>query len=421
MKIEPIPLFASFQSFFIFFIAVTVIFFLSLGEEYRDYRRLTRFNDAVLPATVIGQYEKIKGDQHYRVLKLRSSNGAPFFMTASDALHDLRGYEVTVRLKTEGLTFMAYLGGFFARGYIETVSPLQAGNYRLAERISAQHSNGRIGSLFSALFAATPIASELREKIGALGIGHLLAISGFHIGLLSLLIFGVLKHPYRWMQSKWFPWRNAKRDLFIVGLALLGAYALFLQLPPSVMRAYGMMLIGFVFYDRGVKVLSFQSLMITVLLLIALWPRLLFSVGFWLSASGVFYIFAFLQRYADKGKLFTLVGIHLWVYVMMLPIALALFGSFTLLHPLSVLWTMGFILFYPLALFLHLIGMGGLLDGTVQELFRLAPPPEALEYGGVFLALWIGLSLLAPVSKTVERLLPYLAAAVLIGAVYQVT
>ena len=197
-------------------------------------------------------------------------------------------------------------------------------------------------------------------------------------------------------------------------------YVWFLQMAPSVLRAYAMMLVGFFFYDRGVKLLTFQSLLMTVSLLIALWPRLFFTMGFWLSVAGVFYLFAFFRRFETRGRLFKFIGIHVWVYLMMLPLALALFGSFSPLHPLSVLWTMLFIVFYPLALLLHLVGLGGALDPLLHGLLELPRGHVQIDLGYPVVALWTALSLLMLKSEVAERLLPFVAAAVFVGAVYQV-
>ncbi|MEJ2468866.1 MAG: ComEC/Rec2 family competence protein, partial [Campylobacterales bacterium] len=132
------------------------------------------------------------------------------------------------------------------------------------------------------------------------------------------------------------------------------------------------------------------------------------------------YLFVFLRRFETRSLLFKFIGIHVWVYAMMLPVSLAIFGTFSRLHPLSIVWTMLFILFYPLALLLHLFGKGGLLDGPMRALLQLPAVPVNLEAGYSLLAAWIVLSILVLPSKTVERLLPYLAAAVFVGAVYQV-
>lgn len=420
MKLESVPLFRSPKEFLLFLCFVCALFLVSLLSDYSDYKRLTRFDDTVIEATVLQQYPKEKDGRRYQVLKLRTNDGAKFYMAANNALRDLCGYHVEVFVRTASLGFPDYMMGFYAKGYVEAVYPDRLSNYRAATLISAQHVDPVGGELFAAMFAATPLSSLVREKLSALGISHLLAISGFHIGLLGGLIFMLLRLPYRWLQSRFFPWRSANRDLFILGMGILLCYVLFLHATPSVLRAFAMTLIGFFFYDRGVRLLSFQSLLITVVLLCALWPKLLFSTGFWLSVAGVFYIFMFLQQFEQRGKVFRFVGMHVWVYAMMLPIAIGIFGTFSQMHPLSILWTMLFIPFYPIALLLHLVGFGGTLDGVVQALLSLKLHPVQWQPNLYMVAVWIALSLLVPVSQTVKRLFPYLAAAVFIGAVYQI-
>ena len=420
MKIEPVPLFASkkeaavFASFLLFVLVVT------LGVEYRKYREMTRFDDAEINATVLQQYAKETSGRHYQVLKLRLDDGPDVFMTASERLRDLTGYEVRVWLRTGRIGFLDYLKGFFLHGYIEGVSSNKALKYRLADRIRNAHANPEAGELFAALFIATPISKTVRRKLSVLGISHLLAISGFHIALLSLILFWVMYYPYIFLQSRWFPWRNRKRDLFLLTSALLFGYALVLDFPPSVLRAFAMMLTGFFLYDRGIKVVSFSSLLIVVLLLSALWPRLVFRLGFWLSVGGVFYIFLFLQTFAGRSRFFRFVGMHVWVYLMLLPWMLVIFGTFSSWHPLSVVWTMGFVLFYPLALMLHLFGTGGVLDPLIQRLLAVTSEPAVLEIGSGWLLLWVLLGAYAAKSELVKRLLFYLSLAVFVGAVYQI-
>ncbi len=420
MKIESVPLFRSSKETLFFLAAVCILFLFSLGFDYRDFKRLTRFEDSVIEATVLQQYPKQNKGREYQVLKLRANDGATFYMAAGDTLRDLRGYGTRVFVRTSTLTFWKYMKGFYAKGYVEAVYPQRLANYRAADWIRSQHDDPAAGELFAAMFTAAPLSAAMHQKLSALGISHLLAISGFHIGLLGGLIFMLLRLPYQWLQSRYFPWRSANRDLFILGAGILLGYVLFLQMTPSVLRAFTMTLIGFFFYDRGIRVLSFQSLLITVLLLCALWPKLLFSMGFWLSVSGVFYIFLFLQRFEHAGKTVKFVGMHIWVYLMMLPIAIGIFGTFSGVHPLSILWTMLFIPFYPVALLAHLLGHGGVFDGGVQTLLSLDMHPVQWKPNMAMVAVWIVLSLLVPVSQTVKRLFPYLAAAVFIGAVYQV-
>ena len=127
-----------------------------------------------------------------------------------------------------------------------------------------------------------------------------------------------------------------------------------------------MTLFAFFLYDRGIKILSFNSLFLVVGALLALWPTLLFSLGFWFSVSGVFYIFLFLHHFKGLKVWQSFILMHLWVYVAMLPVVHYFFGAFSLHQLFSPVLTMGFIVFYPMSLLLHLVGEGALLDGLLR-------------------------------------------------------
>ncbi|MCB5267736.1 MAG: ComEC/Rec2 family competence protein, partial [Candidatus Cloacimonetes bacterium] len=80
---------------------------------------------------------------------------------------------------------------------------------------------------------------------------HLLAISGFHLGVLSTVLFFLVRPMYRLFQKRYFPYAHANRDTFIFVACCLLLYMLFLGTPPSLLRAFGMLVVGFVLYDRG--------------------------------------------------------------------------------------------------------------------------------------------------------------------------
>lgn len=228
-----------------------------------------------------------------------------------------------------------------------------------------------------------------------LGISHLLALSGFHLGVLSALLYFLFRPLYRFLQNRFFPYRSYTRDaFFFVALSLLG-YLLFVDSPPSLLRAFIMLLVGFYLYDRGYKVISLQTLLLSILLLLAFFPRLFFSLGFWLSISGVYTIFLYFHSFQPKGRFTEYLLLPLWIYVMMLPLSLYLFENFSLYHPLSTLWTLLFTLFYPLSILLHLFGFGDLFDPLLLELFLLGEEGLQLSYPLWIFCIYIATALLA--------------------------
>ncbi len=283
-----------------------------------------------------------------------------------------------------------------------------------------QHQDPLSGELFAALFSASPISKELRERLSTLGLSHLLAISGFHLGIISALLYFLLKYPYQLLQERYFPYRSAHRDLFGIVLLFLSGYLYFLGTIPSLLRAFVMLIIGFILYDRGIKVLSMQTLLLTIALLIAWMPSLLFSMGFWLSIIGVFYIFLYLIHFKSKKALYNFIGLSIWVYLMMLPISLYLFGSFSLYHPLSVVVTLLFLPFYIISALLHLLSQGDLFDTLLRYYLDLVESPQHLSISVYLVALELSLSLFAVRYRSIALLLLGFCLLIFVGTVYHI-
>ncbi|MCK4736928.1 MAG: ComEC/Rec2 family competence protein, partial [Sulfurimonas sp.] len=184
---------------------------------------------------------------------------------------------------------------------------------------------------------------------------------------------------------------------------------------------FGMLLVGFILYDRGIKIISMQTLFLTVLLLLVFFPKLVFALGFWLSVSGVFYIFLFLIHFKDLNKIWQFILVPFWVYMLMLPFSLAIFGNFSIYHPLSILWTTLFTLFYPLSIFLHVIGFGNLFDSLLESLILLGQADLHVELDFKVLVLHVGLSLLAIYKQIFVWLLLVFNLCFFIYSVYNIT
>lgn len=310
---------------------------------------------------------------------------------------------------------------FYAFSKILDIHPDNSIKTKLNNFIDSQHTNKDISQLYQALFTAKQLPFELQKLFSTLGVSHLIAISGFHLGVLSGLLFFLIKYPYKFLQKRYFPYRSATIDsFFIISFSLL-LYLLFLGTPPSLLRAFVMLLIGFMLYDRGIKILSMQTLLLTVLLILALLPRLFFSVGFWLSVSGVFYIFLFLIHFKHLSKVWQFVLIPFWVYLLMLPYSLVLFGNFSFYHPLSIIWTSLFTLFYPLSILLHLFGYGSLLDNLLESFMHLEVNAVVITLDLKYLALAVLLSLLSIYKRSFLYLLLLYSNSLFIYAIYNVT
>jgi competence protein ComEC len=352
---------------YLYFFLLSLLFLLiSLSIEYVHYSKLTQFDDAVIEVTVLKHYAKYKDGQAYDVLQLQSAEGAKFYISSTAALKNLVGYRTKIWIKTAYISFLDYLKGFATKGKIISLEREKGKRYRLGDALKNMHADTAVAELYGALFLALPLSSKLQERFSYLGVSHLLAISGFHLGMLSIMLFPFFRWPYQYLQQTYFPYRHRNRDLFILLAFVLGGYLILLGDVASLLRAYAMLLIGYLLHDRGMKIVSMQTLSITLILLLSLWPRLFFSMGFWLSISGVYFIFLYLRYFGELSKYVTFVAVPIWVYLMMTPIALVLFGNYSLYHPLAVMWTVLFTLFYPLALLLHLTGYGNGMDSLLD-------------------------------------------------------
>jgi len=397
--IERVSLFSS-KSEILFALLLTLsVLFLSLALEFYSYKKFTAFDSQLVSAKVIYQYEKTKQTKTgktktYQVLKLKSEDGLTFYTIASKNLKPLKNKKIELEIWAGEISFYEYFRTFFAFSKIISIENDDSLRAVLMHKIQIQHMRQESWQIYQALFLAQQLPKELQTHFSNLGISHLIAISGFHLGVLSALLYFVLKYPYKFLQGRYFPFRSYSRDSFVLISFILLLYLLFLQSPPSLLRAFMMLLVGFFFYDRGMKVLSMQTLGVSVLLLLALFPRLFFSLGFWLSVGGVFYIFLFLTQFKDITKKWSYTLLPLWIYLMMLPYSLAIFANFSLYHPLSIVWTSLFVFFYPLSLFLHLIGVGSLLDFVLDFLLHLDIKAHLVELHAQWIYLEILLSAL---------------------------
>lgn len=370
--LERVPLFNSTRDKIYFTLLCLLIFIFSLGLEYKSYKDFTLYDSVLIKATVQKQYVKSKNGRTYQVLKLKSDDGLNFYTTAKRSLPDLKNRHISLEIWPKELDFYGYISSFFAYSKILEEDETDTLRQKILAHIASSHEDQNISNIYQALFLAAPLSYELQRTFSNLGISHLLAISGFHLGVLSALLFFLLKPTFGFFQDRYFPYANLKAVLFFTVGASMFAYLLFLGSPPSLVRAFAMFVIGFVLYDRGIEVISMQTLLVTVMLLLALFPRLAFTVGFWLSAGGVFYIFLFFIHFKDLKPLLQFILLGVWVYLMMLPLSLALFENFSLYHPLSVLWSILFGVFYPLSIFLHLINAGDILDPALTWLLNMA-------------------------------------------------
>lgn len=417
-KLERVELFdrksgALFSLFFLFVLS------LSLSYEYYQFSRLKIFDDPLIRASVIDQEVRLIGEQPRTSIKLRLENGASVRCIMSPYLRDLRGREVLIELQVANVSFLEYLKGFRTRGLIVEVYPSLSLKERWYRTIASYHSDQWMKELYGALFVATPMSQELQTLVGGMGLSAALSISGYHFGILSLIAYFFLRKPYRWVQNRYFPYRHGNRDLFWMVAVLLFAYLAILEFNPAMLRSFGMIMVGYWLYDRGIKIISFQTLLIAVGLLLAFFPRLFFSLSFWFSSFGVLSIFVFIRYYEYWKPWQIFLALNVWCYLVLLPISLAIFQTFSWAHVGSIPINLLFNLYYPTVLVLHLTPWGDWFDPYLRYMF------ESTELKSVLIPMWAGilsivLALAAMWRKDAFWALGVLGFATLGSAIYQI-
>ncbi len=418
--IERVSLFNKKRDFFLFISISALILLISLFLEYKNFSEFKRFDSALVEATVLKQYTKSKNNRTYQVLKLKSEDGLTFYTTAKKSLQDVKDKKLELEIWSSNLDFYGYLTNFYAKSKIINIKENVSAKQKLDSYISSSHENKSISNVYQALYTNAPVEQDIQNKFSNLGVSHIVAISGFHLGILSLLLYFLLKPIYKFTQNRFFSYRNSKIDLFIIVVSVLFAYMLFLDSPPSLVRSFGMFVVGFVLYDRGIEIFSMQTLLVTILLLLAFSPRLAFSLGFWLSAGGVFYIFLFLIHFKNLNLLWQIIGISVLVYLFMLPVSLFIFQNFSIYHPFSIVLAILFTPFYPLSILLHVIGFGDVFDTFLEWLLVLGEDGTKVELNLYLFLLHATLSFVAIWSRGGMWVLTLFSSSIFIYAIYNV-
>ncbi|GAA8836171.1 ComEC/Rec2 family competence protein [Helicobacter pylori] len=353
-------------------VVLSLLLAINLYLEYLNYQKLDFSKPTILNAQILLQYPKTKDQKTYFVLKLQSK-GMIFYTTIKEPLKNLQYRHAQFFGKIKSCSFLESLKSCFFQTYSFSLTRKQDFKSHLRHSIDSAHSSALVGNLYRALFIGDSLNKDLRDRANALGINHLLAISGFHLGILSTSVYFLFSLFYTPLQKRYFPYRNAFYDIGVLVWVFLLGYLLLLDFLPSFFRAFLMGLLGFLACFFGVRLLSFKLLILACCIAIALLPKLLFSVGFLLSVCGVWYIFLFLKHTqiffktsSFLARSFQAISLSALVFLNMLIVAHAFFPMFSPYQLFSIPLGLIFIVFFPLSLFLHAVGLGSLLDSILS-------------------------------------------------------
>ena len=401
---ESLSLFKNFKERFFFFSILFLIFSINTYNEFLTYKKITLNEVYQTKGIILNVYEK----QRYQTLKIKTKDFI-FFTSYYKNKKVLKNEEIELFIITKELSFISFLKGFYAKSFNERFSThVQDKKKNIYSSIQKQHQHNDITSLYSALYLATPLTSNIRELASNLGVSHLIAISGFHLSVISLVLYFILHILYKPLHSHFFPYRNKRYDILILTSFVLLFYLIFIGMPPSLLRAFVMFIFALFLIRNNIRIISFETLLIISIIIISLFPKLLFSLSLWFSLAGVFYIFLFIKYFNTLNKILQLVLFNFWLYLTINPITHYFFSTTTIEQLYSPIITMLFTLFYPISILLHLLNSGGLFDVYLKYLNNINFYSIDIYTPLYFFVIYVIVSLLSIFKKRFFLLLNFL-------------
>jgi len=382
--LESLKLINNKKEWFTISLLLFLIFSFNTFKEYRVWQNFT--SDEIYQTTgkILNIYTK-EGDRFPTNVAKVETNDFTFFTTIPKNLPLKKADTISLIVVSQKVSFLDFLKGFFAPSFSVSILPINLTTVeKIHQEVLGQHQNKVIGNFYNTLFFATPLDKDIQNLCATYGIAHVVAISGFHLGIISVVLLFILNLLYSPLHQKYFPYRNKKMDILLIITIILFIYLLAINLVPSFLRSFVMFLFGLFLLRSNIKLFSFGSLAFVVLMIIAFFPKLLFSLSLWFSVAGVFYIFLYMQYFNNLNKYLSFLFFNFWIFFAINPITHFFFGTTALIQLLSPFITIGFIVFYPLELVLHLIGFGDILDNFLE--FWIATNPK---YTLVFTPIWL--------------------------------
>jgi competence protein ComEC len=170
------------------------------------------------------------------------------------------------------------------------------------------------------------LPDEVSDNFQIMGVSHLLAISGLHVGILAMALTTFLRRlklSYKW-----------RLPILVIFLSI---YSLMTGLSPSIVRASLMMIFYLVGEALGQRADRITGLALSMLIILIISPLALFQAGFQLSYAAVAGILLLSQRFTEgplrrlPGALREITAVNLSAQLATLPLMAWYFGRISIL------------------------------------------------------------------------------------------
>jgi competence protein ComEC len=133
------------------------------------------------------------------------------------------------------------------------------------------------------------ISDTTRQRFNRAGVGHLLAISGLHIGIVATVAFAFWHWLMGWIKPLlWRAW--TRKTAALLSLVPVIAYGVVAGLSPSTQRAVLMVAVFLLTFLLAKEQDSLNTLALAAMVILIVDPPSLFSISFQLSFASVFVI-----------------------------------------------------------------------------------------------------------------------------------
>lgn len=243
----------------------------------------------------------------YATIRGSSSADLPLYIkgdavTLLSSPHDLFGKNAP-----ENNSFYTYLKGegYFRYAWLDKSEIIVAGKGKAEESIKDRLENYRekiisrtedaLGEILSpssrSLFYALCLGyknqdyDDVRRSFEASGVAHVLAISGFHLGVIASCLL--------WLLRRLLPQYHHRSYRYLIALPLLLSYTLLTGASPSTLRAFVMIAFLLLYKSLNRRADAVQIWTGTVVAILMVAPYYIFNMGFLLSVFAVWGILHF--------------------------------------------------------------------------------------------------------------------------------
>lgn len=180
------------------------------------------------------------------------------------------------------------------------------------------------------------IPTEVRDTFAATGTAHILVVSGWHLSLVAIMLVTMTTHA-----------GLSRRATFIIVLATIWVYALFVGATPSVLRAAVMASLTLFASTAERRAEPWTLLLLACFALTLLNPQILWNIGFQLSVLATASLFAFAApieawllrcpplRWSAFAWVRAALTATLAAQILALPLIMYQFGTVSLIAPLA--------------------------------------------------------------------------------------